>query len=381
MDLVDKFLEFSAQNSSGGRVLIDKHRQLKEWSYEFKSHGQDRIDTLISKIMDELRDEVPSFAEDHYDDNSAGDSWNQLVESSGINSKVKKLQKELNDECKKELVEIARELKKELSLVADLSGDRYIKMDNIFDSKRAWNWGTGILSGGLAVAAIIIGSGPIGWAAAAVGVIGWLASLLMDDREEKAQRARAKLSKRLHENINKMEHNLRQQFGDWFHQELIGKQVNVLLNDLKTVTSGLFELADAQRELAWTLNDRQKAFGLKLVEEALSQLNAKNVRKMILDIARVPGFATMFLIPPNTNFPNWVRINLERMLGEKIWFVIDTENRFSILSQAIGQECDRKKIHIEEHIQIAHVPFDELGAITKSRIRLAQQLTKLHIMH
>jgi hypothetical protein len=383
MNFMNRLLEFSAKNSSSGRVLIDKQRQLRKWLEEFRIHGQERINTLVSKAMDTLRDEVPSFAEEHYEDSSAGESWNKVVESTGVNRKIERLQKELLDECQKAVSDFARELKSELSLVATLSADRHIKMDSIFDSKRAWNWGTKILAGGLGIAALILSSGPIGWAAAAaVEAIGWLFSWFFDDREEKARRAREKLTKRLLGDIEKKERKLRKDLGDWFHRELLGKQVQVqvLLNDLWAVTSALFELADAQRTLAWTLNERQKALGHTLVEEALVQLKAENLKDSILDIARVPGLATMFLIAPNTTFPGEVRDGLERLLGEKIWFVVDTKNPFSILSQAIGRDCDRKKVSIEEKIRVAHVPLDRLGPEAKARVLLAQQLTGLHVM-
>jgi hypothetical protein len=246
--------------------------------------------------------------------------------------------------------------------------------------KRAWNWGTNTLASGLGIAALILGSGPLGWAAAAVGAVGWLISWFFDDREEKARRARDKLTKRLLGNIDKMERELRKNLGDWFHQELLGKQVYVLLDDLGAVTSGLFELGDAQRTLAWTLNDRQKALGRTLVDEALSQLHAEDLGSTIADVARVPGLATMFLIEPNTTLTGQLRDGLERLLGEQIWFVIDTRNRFSILAQAIGRDCDRNKISIEEKIRVAHVPLDDLGPVGKARVRLAQQLTGLHVM-
>jgi hypothetical protein len=380
MDLSDLLLEFSAQNSSSGRVLIDKRRQFREWSQKFRTHGQERINTHVSKTMDALRDEVPTFAEDHYEDRQAGENWVKLVKSIGVERKIEKLQKELFDECKNALSEVSRELKSELSLVASLSGDRHIKMDNIFDLKRAWKWGTNILAGGLGIAAIILGSSPLGWAAAAAGAIGWLVSWFFDDREKKARRAREKLTNKLLGNIDKMERELRKDLGDWFHQEMLGKQVCVLLDDLKAVTSGLFELADAQRTLAWTLNDRQKVLGRTLVEEALVQLKALKLKDKIADIARVPGLATILVIASNTKFPDQVRNGLERLLGEQIWFVIDTKTRFSILAQAMGRDCDRSRIRIEEQIRVAHVPIDELGPMAKARVRLAQQLTGLHVM-
>jgi F420-0:gamma-glutamyl ligase-like protein len=152
------------------------------------------------------------------------------------------------------------------------------------------------------------------------------------------------------------------------------------LDDLGAVTSGLFELADAQRTLAWTLNDRQKDLGRTLAREALSQLGAVGLLDSIMDVARVPGLATMFLIKPNVTFPGQIRSELEKLLGEQIWFVIDTKNTFSILSQAIGRNCEKNKISIEEKIRVAHVPLDDLDAVTKARVRLAQQLTGFHVM-
>ena len=174
--------------------------------------------------------------------------------------------------------------------------------------------------------------------------------------------------------------DLRKHLADWFHQELLGKQVYVLLDDLEAVTSGLFELADAQRNLAWALNDRQKTLGRNLVDEALVQLNAEALTKVIVDVARVPGLATMFVIAPNTTFPSQVRNGLERLMGESVWFVIDTPSRISVLAQAIGRDCDRTKISLEEKIRVAHVPLDNLGPVAQARVRLAQQLTGLHVM-
>ena len=379
MDFTDLLLEFSAQNSSNGRVLIDKQRQLREWSQEFRTHGQERINTLVSKAMDSLRDEVPAFAEDHYEDRDAGEAWKQLVESTGVNRKVDNLQKKLFTECKKALSEVARELKSELSLVASLAGDRRIAGDRIFDLKRAWQWGSwGI--GAVGLAAIILGSGPIGWALSAASAVAYIISWFFDDREKKARRARDKLEERLLSNVDKMERDLQKNLGNWFHRELLGNQVYVLLDDLGAVTSGLFELADAQRTLAWALNDRQKVLGRTLIEEALVQLKAENLKASIIDLARVPGLATMFVIEPNTNFPGQIRNGLERLLGEQIWFVVDTRNQFSILKQAIGRGCAKSRISIEEKIRVAHVPLDDLGAVAKARVRLAQQLTGLHVM-
>lgn len=88
----------------------------------------------------------------------------------------------------------------------------------------------------------------------------------------------------------------------------------------------------------------------------------------------------MLLIEPKTKFPEDVRRDLEKLLGEKVWFVVNTRNKVSILTQAIGRDCDPRKVSIESNIQMAHVSVDDLDSVGISRIRLAQQLTELHVM-
>lgn len=380
LELSNQLLEFSAQNSSSGRVLIDKRRQVLGWARDFRNNGQEQINTFITKQVESLRVEIPSFAEENYDRKDAGERWSDLVKSRGIERHAQKLQTKLQEECRLALAEIARELKSELKLIADLAGDRRIAMDSVFDSKRAWNWGTSILSGGLGIAALILGGGPLGWAAVAVGAIGWFVSLFLDDRETKASGQRDKLATQLNKNVSQIERSLRKGLMDWFHQHLLRGQINVLLDDLNAIIAGLFKLADAQRSLAWTLNKEQKKLHRALLHAALEQIGHPELNNLALDIARVPGLAMMLLIAPGTTFPGEVRSALEELLGERIWFVVKTGNPVSTLSQAIGKDCDRRRVRIEDKIQVAHVPIGTLDSLGLSRIRLAQQLMELHVM-
>ena len=378
MSLTDQLLEFSAQNSTSGRVLIDKKRQLSDWAQDFKSRGQARIDTLILRITDSLRNEISTFAEDHYEDRNAGKAWKRLVESHNLTGKTDTLQKELINESKKALNEIARELKSELECVSKLSINHHIKMDTIFNTKFFWKLGVGGIAVALGIAALFT-SLPLG-VAVAVGWVGRLISRFFDDRETKARKARENLRKRLSRNVDNMGKNLQKSLKNWFYQELLKKQIYVCLEDMDMITSGLFKLSDAQRELAWALNKRQKKLAFALIGEALSLLDSSHLLKSIKDIARVPRATTMFLIEPGFTFPENVQNSLERLLEEKICFIVDTKRKFSLLAQAIGKNCDRHEIGVEKKLPVVHVPFDELDNRTKTRVKLAQQLTEIHIM-
>lgn len=380
LDSITQLLDYSIQNSATGRVLSENREQADKWADRFWRDGQERITAAVSKLMDSLRDEVPAFAEDHYEDSDAGKCWELLVKSKStrLSQRVERLLEELLEERNRAFAALARELKSELHVVADLAADRDIKMDPIFDLRRAWEWGTGILSVGL-TAATLLGSGPPGWAIAAVAGLGWLLSHLFADHEEESRRARKKLADHLYTDIDRMEGDLRKSLNECFEKELIGKNVRAPLAQLEIVTYALFALAETQGSLALNLNGRLKSMWRSLVEEALIQLGADSLKSLIVDIARVPGFATMFVITPNTTFPQSVTEELERLLGEHIWFVRETKDPAALLAQTIGAGCDSDRIIIDEKIRVAHVPLEDLGAEAKARVRLAQQLTGLHV--
>ena len=375
----DCLLDFSAKNSSSGRVLIDKRRRVVSWANRFRGGGQERIDTFIAKQMNSLRNAIPAFVEKNYERSDAGDRWKRLIERQGVERKAKQLAKEIQEECRIELLDIAREIEAELNLVGELSADRHISMDSIFDTKKAWNWGTAILTGGLMIAALFTSGVAVG-AVFAVSLIGSFLSGWFEDRESKARKQRKKLEEQLQRDIDKIEHNLREKLGDWFHQDLLKKQVYVLREELDAVTSAVLKLADTQRNFAWALNKEQKRLHRTLINKALEQLGYEDSGNLISDIARLPGQAIMILIESKTTFPEDIRENLEKLLGEKVWFVINTHNQVSILAQAIGRGCDRRKVSIESRIRVVHVPIDNLDTVSISRGRLAQQLTELHVM-
>ena len=194
LDVTEKLLKVSEQYSSGVRVSRKKKQQVQIWLEGFKKQGVKQLDAQISKLVDELRSEVPQFSEDHYDKDYADESWKSIVDSMCIENKIEKVQKELIYECQTQLDDFARELQSELSFVADFTVDRHIKMESISDYKNIWNRVSMIISGGLYTAAAFLVSGPLGWTAFGFSVFRWLFSFIFESREEKARKARDELS-------------------------------------------------------------------------------------------------------------------------------------------------------------------------------------------
>lgn len=384
VDALETLFSQSAQNSKQGSILIGKKRKLQKWTDEFKADGERRIKTLLSVISGELKREVASFAEDNYDNSNASDEWSRILKNRDIERLASKLLQQLSKECENELCEISREIDSEINFSYKMFSDSSMNMPRLHDGKRIWNWATSLTSGGLLIAGLYYASNPIGWIALGVGLVGWLGSFLFDDHEKKVRNARQKLEMKLSIHIDKMIADLEKNLLGILSNDLLEKQLYPMSAKIDEVTNSVFMLSKIQQEFATTLNGKLKEINTAIVKEALVYLGFSGLEWHITSIARIPGSAIMIVLEDGKRFPEDAVRALRLLLKESVWFVFNTNNIKSMLSQTIGRGCDRSSIsiqYIDNIPRIAHIPsVDALDANTNNRIRLAQQITELLIM-
>ena len=97
-------------------------------------------------------------------------------------------------------------------------------------------------------------------------------------------------------------------------------------------------------------------------------------------VARIPGNCSLFLLRDGTVFPKEQKDAIHRIMGEKINFVYETDNKKILISRILGKEIDRKLINIEEKIGVAHIPIEVASSNMINRVRLAQQFSKVQIV-
>lgn len=383
IDFENKLLEFSAQNSSNGRIFVDKKNKLESWGDSYKKDGNKRINTFVNKEIEKLREYIPEFAEDHYDDKNAGKAWKKYLESAGLKAGAEELQKELYEKYQQKISDITEELEKELAYTKATFSSKSFSMGDIYDIKKYSRWG-GSIAGVIGTIVLAAGwSNPVGWALIGVGAVLQLASFFFQDREARKRKARQKLSDKLQKQVDEIEERLRDNLAEWFEKKIIDGQLKSIDQDFNQIVSGIFKLADMQRKLAWKMNKQVKNLNYQLIKAALNTIKMKDELSKIKDLARIPGEALFFLIKPETEFCNDAKKQLQELLDEQIWFVIDSGDDKDLISQAIGNEVSKNEISIEdkpEKPKMVHVECDNIDHTTVTRIKLAQQLTELHIM-
>lgn len=384
VDALETLFRQSAQNSVQGSILIRKRKKFEEWTDNFKSDGQSRIETLLSTIAGGLKSEIAAFAEENYDSPIAGAKWDGILQTRRVEQRASDLLKQLREECEEELREISSEINAEVEFSHTVFADSSINMDKLVDGKRIWNWATSLVGGGLVIAGLIV-SGPIGWIGLGVGSLGrWLGSLFFTDREKKIRDARQKLEQKLSRHIDEMIAGLRKKMLAVLHNELLAKHLYPMMPTIDNIVNSIFILSKTQQEFAVALNWKLQEINGIVIKEALAYLGYAGLEWHIEGIARIPGYAMMIVLEDGKRFPDDASRALFCLLKEKVWFVFKKENLKSMLSQAIGRGCDRETMsiqYIDGAPRIAHIPsLDTVDEGTKNRMRMAQQITELLIM-
>lgn len=382
---MDDLLSQSHVNSAQGRIIVDKRKQLESWKQQFHRDGINQIRSLFVKIQSELNTEIAAFAEEHFSDKNADKAWKEVLEDRRIELRCQELLSELNDKANDKLKEVSREITNELEFTSFFADDKNIKMTKIIDGKRIWNWSYAIVSGGLTIASIVacfVGAavtGPLGLAAFAVTAAGVFGSFLFKNRDKKEDEARARLENDLKENVAKMCSSLQDQMENNLNT-LVSVRIDGLLRDMNNINTVIFKLADTQRELTWGLNKHLLEMNNQLVTEGIIMIGAEGLQYHIQAVARIPGNTSLIMLRDGDVFPQEQKEALHKLMGERIHFVYETDNKKVLISRILGKEIDRRSIRMEQKVGIAHVPIIRETPELISNIRLAQQFSEIHII-
>ncbi len=388
----EELFKQSIENSKQGVLLIGKKNKLNDWSKGFEKNSIKRIDFFLAQQKSFLRQEIGSFAENHYSDKNVDFVWKQKVNSFKIDKRVDSFLKGLGYEADRELREISREIKQELIFINAEFNTKTINDEEIVNSKKIWNWSIVTIAGtlgilGLALPLFGVAAGTVAIimsVGAGVGLVGSAGSIFFKSKEEKIFEARKKLEVSLNENIEAILANYREQMLDYLYNNLLKAQVYPTINKISQIVTSLFMISEVQHDFAKKLSNELIKVNKKLIVEAIEYLGFSGLEYHILDVVRIPGNTLMLELRDGTKFPEDAKNRLSGLLKERVCFVFYKINIESRLLQAIGKDCDRKKVSIEKingKPTIAHIKdYDTLDTNTKNRVRLAQQLTQLLVM-
>lgn len=235
--------------------------------------AKESADHRVRDLFEELRREIPDFAERHWDDkeNQLTSAWERRIEEFKLNDRLQELSADTGRELTENVQAILSELGREMENIGALSAST----GSISGEEDTIGW-RGIMGVGGALVSLggaALAFTPLGWGVAlAVGIVGGIVSVIgsfFTSKAEKRRKAANKISQELCNQVNKQEKDILEKVNDSLSQSVetmvgdIGQYFELLIEGLKKVTS---TCEDQHKALVRTVDEINAEFARRILE-------------------------------------------------------------------------------------------------------------------
>ena len=408
LQLVDAFLTRSSQNSIAGRTYLSKLREFIKWSENYNKqirgsmvfadsnkNSQNigrpyrkmlleqylkedcRINTFINEIATRLNREYDDFIDSYYESEDAGKAWDDIVKAQKIDEEVKRFCNTINNEIIEYVANLSEDLNKDIKYINSNFAVNSIAMESVFDYKKTVRWiSAGVMTAG-AILSICSVAAPVVLAVEIAGFVLEIISWFLESKEERIRKQKNKLLEKIKNNTDDIKINLKMSLTNWYTSNMEELQLKPLEKSLDSMTSTLFAISNAQRELAWDFNNKNKEINKAFFMDLLRNLNLYDkYASSIVDVARIPNRGICVVLSfEGILFSRNACNKIKDFLGEPLYTVFENDDKKFLFRQIIQKKA---RISIEEKIGVVHVEnYENIDSSVLTRIKLAQQLTGL----
>ena len=241
-------------------VWFDKRRQLGEWREKFLARSQERIDNLYKQLSEELDTAIYNFVDNHYENDRAGEHWQQRFQQLKFDEKYQDLLKSMANECERKRKELSDELTQELRYTLNNNTQTNIQMGGTTP------WGK---YAALVLPNLLMFVPGIGWAARlAIGVGSFIFSSLFEDKQKKIREAKSKLRNAITPPSRDILNQMHDKVIETFNNEILAKGVDEFSDLLAGYQFMFARLGDSQSYMASALFEEFSDLNFKLLVEA-----------------------------------------------------------------------------------------------------------------
>ena len=366
--------------------LRDHAQETRSWKGQFQKDAQARIQSAINNTIGKLRNDIPSFAEDHCEDSEINTAWRLKVESIGINGRAREVQEQLQEQVRGKIRTLVEEIDYELITAQARFGTTTIHAGYIRDHKRIWNRTvTGVTSAiGTAAAAAFFTfpplAVPLGIASVAVKLIGSFLSKLIGDRAQRRQEATAKIRTDLEENLDQIEGQLKRDMDKYFRADLVETQINGTIHTLETLQESANQAAKFYHAQADALRENVLDMNKQMVTYALEREGNDTSLLDLITIARAPGQGMAVRARNDAALTKDNIRAIQEAVQEPVEVIPSLWSDRRVIQWAIDLE-GADEIDIDQRRGTAQVKHATRSPETPARTIMAEQITGLNIIN
>lgn len=294
---------FSCDAYTQFRVIKDKTSLFIDWCDKFNKTQKSQIENVITEEYNKLRNSIPGFVELHIEDHNVDNAWKKHCERFNTQYNIEKCIESIKVKLEEKVTSLFSELKTEMNFSFQFKAENGLGNYQFVNWKKGMKWAGVLGSAGLGIAAVVLSSNPLGWAALGVSLVFGFFSWLCDSREDKLRERRSKLSKKLNNSIDKAEQSSKRMILQWYDKNII-LQERQISRRLSLVGRSMLSLSNGERQLALGYSKNHKDITKMIVTNIFYAMKVPmNEIDRIVCAARVPGRRIALIVKGKENLP------------------------------------------------------------------------------
>lgn len=285
-----------------------------------------QLEQDLRKVFAALQQQVPEFAEDHWDDSESylNEAWAVEISNFHLDKKLQKAQEKAVSAFSDDMKDLFAEVDEEITLLRKLSfsSKKLDEQDSSIWFGKVLKWGSGLAGLGMAVAALANWWNPAAWAWGAVAVVGFIASLF-ESKASKRRKAVARISSELESQIEKQEKQLVEKALKHFHDQCavgaaaVQDYFHISADGLAFVGQTLKHGTEILQKQSSILNTHFAARILDFAYRSPSESSAQMLLGQIREVRRKVGESIYIEVSPKLRVPKDLNL-IESVIQEKI---------------------------------------------------------------
>lgn len=367
--------------------LESRTAELKEWRKTFRRGAERKLEELVGATTGRLRSDMVSFAERHWrQDKEIGALWSRKVEEARIKQRLQGGLQELVAEMQDHLKEIQADINTELRLLAGINTSFSGKGIGSPNLRRWTKWATtaigavtGVIGGVLMFVPGAQGLGiALGLAGGGLATVGRFVSNIFKSEEQRRREAVSKFCDQARPQINDIEARIEQVFRQNFREEIDGgRGAGKAVSEMSKLSDSAKRAAGIIRDLGTKQQSSLMELNMNTATKTLLHMRCQEEIPLIDKAARVPGQALTLVVARKKKLSEEAVMRMESLLREKVTVIQKGTTVGAIIRNATGS----KALRVDEEAGTAETAYDDSNPQVHVEVRLASQLTGLHIQN
>ena len=366
--------------------LESRTAELREWRETFSRGAERKLEELVGATTGRLRSDMVSFAERYWRQGKGIEAlWNQKVDETHINQRLQAGLEELLAEMQDHLKEIETDISTELRLLAGINTSFSGEGIGSPNLRRWTRWATsaigavtGVIGGVLMFVPGAQGLGiALGLAGGGLAAVGRFFSRFTKSDDQRRREAVSRFCDQVRPQINSTEARIKQVFRQNFSEEIDDRGAGAAVSNMARLSDSAKRAAGITRGLGTKQQSSLIELNMTTATQTLLHTGRQEEIPVIEKAARVPGQALTLVVARKKKLSEEAVMRIESLLKEKVTVI-----RKGTTAGAIIRNATRSRnIRIDGDTGTAETTYDGSNPQVQVEVRLASQLTGLHIQN